>query len=624
MSPATPVFSEIKQIIPTDPVKALAALAQHFDPTWDFSTQQQAYRIFKQLQTAFADQCPEGFKELRVAVGGTTTLTQLTWLLSLNLLSAGFYPHIYETNYSTFRQEMMNPASELYQFRPQVLLILTGGRDVLAKPDMAQDAAQVHALIEQEFASWSSLWETFYQHTGCTIIQNNFDLPDTRPFGHYELQLPGSLTYYLMHLNLHLATHKPEYVILHDLEALTAYYGKVHWNDPRFFHHSKQACSFDCLPAYAESLASIIRARFGLGRKCLVLDLDNTLWGGIVGDDGVAGLEIGEGTPVGEAHLTLQQYARSLKERGILLAVCSKNELENAQAPFSEIPDMALKLDDFASFVANWEPKSENLRRIARELNIGLDSLVFIDDNPAERAIVRQFLPEVAVPELPDDPALYVRAIEARHYFEPLAFSDEDRQRTRFYLEDRERNSLAQSVTNMQDFLGQLDMVATIQPFNEVDLDRIAQLVARSNQFNLTTQRYSRAQLSDFMNDPAYVTRSVRLQDRFGDNGLIAVWLGKMNGTTLTIDTWLMSCRVLMRGVEQHLLNHVIEHARANGVTRIEGCYIPTKKNKLVEEHYAKLGFTLVTTQPDKTTVWEMLIDATTLLPLTQIRDNAQ
>jgi FkbH-like protein len=465
------------------------------------------------------------------------------------------------------------------------------------------------------------LWETFRQKTNAIIIQNNFDIPETRLLGNMELRVPGSQSALLQALNSYMAQHLPDYVLLHDLEYLSSYYGKRHFFDPRFYHYSKQVCSFEVLPAYAASLSSIVRATSGLGYKCLVLDLDNTLWGGVIGDDGIDRIVIGEGKPEGEAYLALQQYAKQLKDRGVLLAVCSKNDAANAKEPFLSHPDMVLHMNDIACFVANWDPKPDNLRRIAQELNIGIDSLVFVDDNPAERAIVRQMLPQVTVVELPEDPSLYVRALVEGHYFEAVTFSEEDRFRTDFYLENRSRDQLAQEITNVDEFLRELDMVAIINPFNDIDLDRIAQLISRSNQFNLTTRRYNRADLATLMQDATYVTRSIRLKDKFGDNGLIGVWIGRVEGDVLDIDTWLMSCRVLSRGVEQHLLNHIILFAQAHGIRRIKGTYIPTSKNGLVREHYAKLGFTSVSDEGETVTRWELPIDAETPLLMTYIRD---
>lgn len=595
----------------TNPAETLLAVKQQFDPSWDFSLQRQYYRIFETAQSALNGSVPTGLKALRVAVIGSKTLTQLTWLLTLNLLGSGFLVDLYESDYGVFQQEILNPQSGLYIHQPQVLFALTDYRDILNYPDMMQQAHDVETVVEQEYSSWAHLWHTFHERTHAVLIQNNFDLPDVRLLGNLESRLPGGRVAYIQRLNRYMADHVPNYVLLHDLDYLTSYYGKRQWYDPRFYFFSKQPCAFGVLPAYAASLTAIVRAQWGMGRKCLVLDLDNTLWGGVIGDDGVAGIVVGPGTPQGEAYLELQNYACQLKERGILLAVCSKNDLHNAQSPFLEIPDMALKLEDFSCFIANWDPKPDNLRVIARHLNISTDALVFVDDNPVERAMIREYMPEVAVPELPEDPAFYIRTLVEGAYFEPVTLSEEDRERTRMILENQQREQLAQSTNSVDGFLKQLDMVAEIRPFTEIDLDRIAQLVVRSNQFNLTTQRYSRAELQALMLDSTVVTRTVRLKDRFGDNGLICVWIGKLKDEDelLTIDTWLMSCRVLSRGVEQNLLNHVLQYARQKDIKRIQGLYIPTQKNKLVQDHYSTLGFNLIHRWENGTTEWELVVN---------------
>lgn len=610
----------LKLQLTLDPSLVMTMLKRDYDPVWSFADQQQLHKLFSSAKQAITE-TPQGLKRLKIAVIGSTTLTQLAWLLELNLLAAGWLAEVYEADYGVFRQEVLDASSGLYAFQPDILFMLTGHRDVLIQPDMSWSASDAALHAEREFNTWLQLWETYYRNTGHIIIQNNFDLSDSRLFGNLEARIPGSQNNFLKRLNLLLENSLPDYVLLHDLDYLSAYHGKKHFNDPRFYFYSKQQCSFEVLPAYAASLTAIVRSQYGMIRKCLVLDLDNTLWGGVIGDDGLEGIVIGEGTPEGEAYLTLQQYAKSLKDRGILLAVCSKNTHEIAREPFLSHPDMALKLDDIACFVANWEPKPDNIRKIAHQLNIGLDSLVFVDDNPAERAIVRQVIPEVAVPDLPNDPSLYIRSLVEGSYFEPIAFSDEDRMRTRFYLENNKRDELAQAATNIDDFLIRLQMVATICPFNELDLDRVTQLVARSNQFNLTTRRYTRAELQAIMSDPQYVTRSVRLADTFGDNGLISVLIGQHTEDELELDTWLMSCRVLSRGVEQHLRNHLVEYAQRTGVTTIRGSYIPTKKNGLVEHHYEKLGFTPAQARDDGTTEWQLVITEQTPMLPTHIKD---
>ena len=385
-------------------------------------------------------------------------------------------------------------------------------------------------------------------------------------------------------------------------------WGRWLWDDTRFFHHAKLPCDPEFLVDYAHSVASLVGAQLGLAKKCLVLDLDNTLWGGVIGDDGLDGIRLGQGTPEGEAFVEFQAYAKSLRDRGILLAVCSKNNEATALEVFDRHTEMVLRRGDISCFVANWDDKATNLRRIAKALNIGIDSLVFADDNPAERAIVRQLAPEVAVPELSDDVTTYVRTLEQHRYFQVLSVAAEDLKRTEFYQADALRRDVqAAAGGDLDTFLRSLEMVAQIGPVTPMSLERSAQLIQRSNQFNLTTRRRSVAELTALLPDGDWITRTISLADRFGDNGLISVIIARVDGEALDIDTWLMSCRVLRRGVEPFVLNDLARVAQGRGLKKIRGAYVPTPKNQLVRDHYAGLGFAPAgQTAADGTTLWEL------------------
>jgi FkbH-like protein len=326
-------------------------------------------------------------------------------------------------------------------------------------------------------------------------------------------------------------------------------------------------------------------------RKVLVVDLDNTLWGGVIGDEGLAGIELGDNSPRGEAFKDFQKYVKSLKDRGVLLAVCSKNDQEKALEPFAKHPEMILQREDFVAFCANWEPKPENLRRIAKELRLGLDSFVFADDNPAEIEIVRQFAPEVGRVLLGPDPADYVSQLQDARFFEPRQITREDERRSEQYHAEVERKKIESQCANMDSYLASLEMVAEIHPFRPLDLPRVAQLVAKSNQFNLTTQRHSEAELGAIMTHPDTGHFSVRLRDRFGDHGLISVVILRFAKGVAEVDTWLMSCRVLKRGVEEGVLNEIIRLAQGRGCEEIRGVYRPTPKNTLVQGLYLQMGF---------------------------------
>jgi FkbH-like protein len=407
-------------------------------------------------------------------------------------------------------------------------------------------------------------------------------------------------------VNEELLAQAPPFVTIHDVNRLASLVGLWNWGDERFFHLAKLRCAPEHLVPYAHRVASLVKAHLGLSKKCLVLDLDNTLWGGVIGDDGLGGIALGQGDPLGEAYLAFQRYAKALRERGVLLAVCSKNDQANAREPFEKHPEMVLRLEDISCFVANWEDKASNLKRIAAELNIGLNSLVFVDDNPAERALVRDFLPDVAVPEMPEDPADYIRALASHCYFQVVTLSTEDFQRAEYYQADARRKQAQGGQSDLDEFLRTLDMRAQVGPVGEADFERTVQLIGKSNQFNLTTRRHSPADLLGMMQSSEWITRVVKLADRFGDNGLISVLLARQQGDIVEIDTWLMSCRVLQRGVEQFLLNHLVDAARRRGARTLLGEYIPTAKNKLVRDHYRDLGFTLLGNGEDGQTRWRL------------------
>jgi FkbH-like protein len=340
------------------------------------------------------------------------------------------------------------------------------------------------------------------------------------------------------------------------------------------------------------------------------MDLDNTLWGGVIGDDGLEGIRLAQGDATGEAHLSVQRYALALRERGIVLAVSSKNNDDVARLPFRSHPEMLLREENIAVFQANWSDKVTNIRAVADELSLGLDAMVFLDDNPAEREIVRQFLPEVAVPELPEDPALYARTLSAAGYFEAVSLSNEDLKRAELYQDNARRVALQKQFVDIESYLASLEMEIIFQPFDETGRARIAQLIGKSNQYNLTTRRYTEAEVDQLMRDPRCFTLQTRLIDKFGDNGMISVVVCRTSGdATWEIDTWLMSCRVLGRCVEQAVLAEIVAAARREGVRTLIGKYLPSGRNQMTADHYSKLGFTLTGKEPASgATNWELAI----------------
>jgi FkbH-like protein len=405
-------------------------------------------------------------------------------------------------------------------------------------------------------------------------------------------------------VNAELGASRPEHVAVVDCDRIAALVGKQRWFNARYWHLAKQAVALESLPILARHTAAVIAARLGLSRKCLVLDLDNTLWGGIVGEDGLAGIRLGESAE-GEAFQAFQDSILALKQRGVVLAVCSKNNESDAREVFERHPGMRIRLDDIAVFVADWRSRPEQLQSVVSELALGLDSLVLADDNPVEREAVRQLLPEVDVLRLPDDPADFSRALSGYLLFEPAAFTVEDAQRTEQYRARRSAADAALAAQSIDDFYRSLEMRTTTSVFSDSDLPRIAQLVAKTNQFNLTTRRHAAGKLTGFMADVDCVHRTFRLTDRFADHGLVALFIAFVRGASLEIDTWLMSCRVIGRTLEQTMLDELLASALHRGCTRLTGSYLPTAKNALVADLFERLGFELVSGE-DGTTRWSM------------------
>jgi len=465
----------------------------------------------------------------------------------------------------------------------------------------ALDAAEAERSLEEVARRIRECWRLAREAFRCPVI-HQAPLPVFPPvLGNNEHRLPGSRQAFIARCNDRLrALADEDGVDLLALDARAALDGLAAWHDPALWHRAKQQVSPVAAPLYGELVARLLAARQGRSAKCLVLDLDNTLWGGVVGEDGLAGLVLGQGSALGEAFAAFQDYARELSGRGVILAVCSKNDEAAALEPFDRHPEMVLKRSHIASFLANWNDKPANLRAIAEELNIGLDALVFVDDNPFERNLVRHELPMVAVPEIGDDPASFARTLADAGYFEGVAVTAEDRARTGQYQGNRQRERLKESATDLDSYLRGLEMELRWRPFDDVGLQRTAQLINKTNQFNLTTRRYSEEEVRAVMHDSRAFGLQLRLVDRFGDNGIIAIVIGRMNSDDdLAIDTWLMSCRVLGRQVEATTLNLVAAAARRLGARRLVGEYVATKKNAIVRDHYARLGFTVVETGAD-------------------------
>jgi FkbH-like protein len=590
---------------------AIAVLQRAVVPSLDYTAAQALYRVYTQLKPNWTKPAAK----TRIAILSNQTADQLKQAMELFLFSSGISASFYKPDFGVLRQEILDPTSALYEFKPKILFLATTWRDLGHLPAPGDSRDRVDQHLENELADWRQLWQTAHDRLGCQILQNNFDSPPWRQFSNHEARHPSSLGRFITRINDAFAGQAPPYVTIHDIDHLANMAGRWTWGEERFFHHAKMPCAPESLIDYAHSAASLVTAQTGLAKKCLVLDLDNTLWGGVIGDDGLGGIRLGQGSAEGEAYLSFQRYVKALESRGVILAVCSKNEDHIAREVFEKHPEMVLKLDDISCFVANWTDKATNLRTIAKQLNIGLNSLVFVDDNPAERSIVRQLAPDVAVPEIPADPAAYIRAVEHHRFFQLTSVNDEDLRRTGMYRENAAREQAEASAGSVEAFLETLRMKATSAPVTATSLERTAQLISRSNQFNLTTRRYSAAEVQALAADPQWITRTISLADRFGDNGLISVLFAKVQGDVLEIDTWLMSCRVLKRGVEDLALANLVRAARARGLRALRGEFIPTPKNELVRHHYARLGFIELPPAEAGSTRWELAVDGWTGRP---------
>jgi FkbH-like protein len=529
---------------------------------------------------------------IRIAVLSTATADFFLPILKAALLRRGVRPTFHVPPYGQVASSLLEADGPLAQFAPHVTLVLNAAPHMPGWPAIGAPLEEVQRHVDGVCQSLLDPCAVFHERTGSEIVLDNFHSPGHRASGNLGAKLPGDPTSFVRRVNLALGDRAPRYVHINDVAALVERRGVERWFDDRYWHLAKQPVSFDSVPEYCRSLAAIIGAVVGRTKKCLILDLDNTLWGGVVGDDGLAGIQVGEGSAEGEAFKAFQAYLKQLKARGVLLAVSSKNDDGIARSAFTDHPDMLLRLDDFVAFNANWEPKSQNIRAIAREMDLPLDSFVFVDDNPAEREEVAQALPEVTIVPLPDDPAEFVRALDRERLFEVVALTVEDLQRTATYHARRESLEALAGATDVAAYLASLQMLATVRPFEPVSFERITQLVNKTNQFNLTTPRVVPAEIERLASDPRALTRTVRLKDRFADHGLISVCFGHHEESRLVIDAWLMSCRVLGRGVERLLFNDLLATARERGWTEIVGQYKPTDRNGLVKDHYAGLGFT--------------------------------
>lgn len=529
---------------------------------------------------------------LKVALLGNSATQFLAQAISAYGIQSKIGIQLFEADFNQIERQIHDPSSELYSFAPDIVVLFLSSHS--ARTDFYHRSLnEKRAFAEYELEKIQQLCETIFERTSAKIILNNLpEIPDG-VFGNYAAKTEYSFLYQLRELNYKVQKFavdvKGLYVL--DLMALRANYGALLWHDNQMYVNAEMVFSLEATSIIAAHIIDIIGAMQGRIVKCVILDLDNTLWGGIIGDDGLEKIQIGH-LGIGKAFSEFQLWLKQLKQRGIVLAVCSKNNEEIAREPFISHPDMILKLDDIAVFIANWETKIDNIRNIQSILNIGFDSLVFLDDNPFERNIVRENIADIIVPELPEDPSEYLSYIQGLNLFETIVFTGEDDERTRQYQVESKRKVFEKSFASEAEFLTSIQMKSEVKAFDSFTFPRVAELTQRSNQFNLRTVRYTEMEIEAIANSEKFVTFSFTLTDKFGDNGLISlIILEKQDSDTLFINTWLMSCRVLKRSMEQFVLNTIVEIAKNSGYKRIIGEYIPTPKNAMVKEHYPSLGF---------------------------------
>ncbi len=532
------------------------------------------------------------FIEKNIAILGGSTTSEIKNMLEVFLLNYGIKPTFYESEYNKFYEDAMFGNEELDNFKPDIIYIHTTNRNIMEYPSMLDDEKTVDEMLNSEYEKFSKMWDKLFLKFNATIIQNNFEYPFFRLLGNKDASDIHGRINFITRLNqkFYDYANSTKNFFINDINYISSCYGLDKWANQLYWNMYKYAMEVPAIPYLSFNIANIIKSIYGKNKKALVLDMDNTLWGGVVGDDGVENLAIGPEVPSGQVYAEFQNYLKEQKNLGVLLNINSKNDYENAIAGLNH-PAGVLKPDDFIIIKANWEPKNMNTKAIAEELNLGADSFVFVDDNPAERQICKSYVEGISVPDI-DTPENYIRILDHNGYFEVTNFSSEDLKKNELYKDNAKRSQMMATFDNYEDYLLSLKMKAEISSFKPIYLERIAQLSNKSNQFNLTTKRYSLADIEAVNNDDNYIKLYGKLEDIFGDNGVITVVIGNIkNNDQLHIDLWIMSCRVLKRNMEFAMLDSLVKKAKERGIKTIYGYYYPTIKNKMVSDFYKLQGF---------------------------------
>lgn len=545
--------------------------------------------------------------EKKIAVLGGSTTNGIVDILELFLLYYGIKAEFYQCEYAQYWQDAMFGA-ELREFQPDFVFIHTTSRNITAFPEMSMSREDVDSLLKNQLEHFTVMWDKLREDLSCPIIQNNMEMPYWRLLGNKDCADFHGRVNFVTRLNSgfydYAAAHNDFYI--HDINYLSASLGLENFSDPLYWNMYKYAVAVPFFPDFAFSLAKIFASLLGKNKKVLALDLDNTLWGGVVGDDGVENLALGQEVPMGQAYCEFQSYIKAQKQLGVLLTVCSKNDRENAIAGL-EHPDGVLRPDDFTVIKANWDPKSLNIQQTAKELDLLPESIVFVDDNPAERAIVGDM--GIETPPM-DRIENYIKTLDKGGYFEVTNFSADDLRRVEMYKQNAERAAAQSSFKDYGEYLDFLEMKAVIEDFSPINLARVTQLTNKSNQFNLTTKRYSPAEMEKVYKSENYIRLCGRLTDKYGDNGIVSVVIGEKQGDVLDIQLWLMSCRVLKREMEFAMLDVLVQKAKEQGITKLVGHYYPTPKNSMVKDLYMDFGFTKTEEDGEGNTRWELALDS--------------
>lgn len=529
---------------------------------------------------------------IKVALLGDSATQFLATAIKGFGIERGYNFDLFEAEYNQVEQQILDLSSDLHQFEAQFIIVFQSTHKLNEKYSLMPITEQASLANDRiEFV------KRICASTSSIIIYCNYPEIEDSIYGSYANKVESSFTYQVRKINYELMrlSHDTPNLFISDIASLQNKFGRDFIFDAAIYTSTEMVISVDAIPYVASRIMDIICAIQGRIKKCLILDLDNTLWGGVIGDDGIEGIQLGHGLGIGKVFTEFQMWIKKLKNRGIIICVCSKNNEDIAKEPFEKHPDMVLHLDDISVFMANWETKVDNIIAIQKILNIGFDSMVFIDDNPFERNIVKENIKDITVPDLPEDPAEYLEYLYSLNLFETASYSNADKDRTKQYQIQAERATFEKTFTNENDYLRSLNMFSKVEPFTKFNIPRIAQLSQRSNQFNLRTVRYTETDIQHIAEDKKIINLSFTLEDKFGDNGLICVVIMKeLNNEALFIDTWFMSCRVLKRGMEEFTLNSLVAEAKTKGYKKVIGEYIPTKKNSMVKNHYPGLGFTRI------------------------------